>query len=201
MKKSNQSRSEINHHLLGCLETALLMRSGIARFSSTREAMIQSFAIPVLLLPLTILTVLTAHPHDDLTTSTSHLLIAIYTLRVFVYLGLFLGFVYTMAKTMDRMQDFYRFATANNWLAIPAAAALLPLLGLFLGGHYDWAEIYPLMVFVTLYSYVYTGFMAMHTFRLPWEMGGFIAIAGMAIHQTSLDALKWAAVQTIYLVS
>lgn len=194
-------KSEIKRHLLGCLETALLMRSGIERFSPSRDAMIRSFAIPVLLLPLTILTVLSAHPHDDLSASMGRVLIAIYSLRIFVYLGLFLGIVYTMAKSMDRMESFYRFATANNWLAIPAAVLLLPLLALFLNGAYSWSEVYPLMVFVTLYSYVYTGFMAMHTFRLPWEIGGFIAIIGMAIHQTSLDALKWAAVQTIYLVS
>jgi len=194
-------RGEIRSHLLGCLEVALLMKSGIGRFSASQKSLKSSFLIPVILLPLTIFTVLAAHPHDDLSTSTSQILAVIYALRLFVYLGLFLGLVYTMAKTMDQMEDFYRFATANNWLALPAAMMLLPLLGLFMGGQYSWEEIYPLMVVVTLYSYVYTGFMAMHTFRLPWEMGGFIAIAGMAIHQTSLHALKWAAVQTLYLVS
>lgn len=191
----------VKSHLLGCLEVALFMRGGEKRFCASAESMMKSFLIPVILLPLTLLTVFSAHPGEALSATSMQVLGVVYALRLFVYLGLFLAFVYTMAKTMDKLDAFYRFATANNWLAIPAAALMLPLLVAFLGGHYSWAEIYPLMVFITLYSYAYTAFMAMHVMRIPMELACFIAIAGMAIHQTSLGVLKWAAVNVIQLIA
>lgn len=195
------AKGEIRQNLMGCLETALFMRGGATRFCDSRKGMIKSFAIPALLLPLTLITVLYAHPSETLSATSANFLIAIYTLRLFVYLGLFLAFVYTMAKQMDKLEDFFRFATANNWLTIPAAALMLPLVVSFLTGHHTWADIYPMLVFITLYSYAYTAFMAAHVMRIPMELAGFIAIAGMAIHQTSLNVLKWAAVSFIQLIA
>lgn len=194
-------KKEIRENLLGCLETALFMRGGSDRFCDTRKGMVKSFAIPALLLPITLITVLYAHPSGDLNATSVNFLIAIYTLRLFVYLGLFLAFVYTMAATMDKLEEFFRFATANNWLTIPAAVLMLPLVVSFTTGHHTWADIYPMMVFITLYSYAYTAFMAARVMRVPVELGCFIAIAGMAIHQTSLSVIKWAAVGVIQLIA
>ncbi|MCB9983532.1 MAG: hypothetical protein H6861_07670 [Rhodospirillales bacterium] len=194
-------QGEIRQNLLGCLETALFMRAGLARFCPSRESMMKSFIIPLILLPLTLITVLSAHPAGALSADSMQILAIIYSLRLFVYLGAFLAFVYAMARTMDKLEDFYRFATANNWLAIPAAVLMTPLLILFLNGHYQWTEVYPLMVVITLYSYAYTAFMAMHVMRVPAELGVFIAIAGMAIHQTSLGLLKVVAVGFIQMIA
>lgn len=195
------SQKEIQQNLLGCLEIAIFMRSGANRFCASASAMKKSFIIPIVLLPLTLITVLSAHPTGVLNATSMNILAFIYTLRVFIYLGLFLGFVYTMARSMDRLDDFYRFATANNWIALPAAIMIAPLVIAFTNGYYEWAEIYPLMVFITLYSYAYTAFMATYVMRIPMELACFIAIAGMAIHQTSLSALKWAAVNVINLIA
>jgi hypothetical protein len=194
-------KEEIRQNLMGCLETALFMHRGPERFSASRKSMKKSFLIPVILLPLTVITVLTAHPEGALSTSSMKALALIYSLRLFLYLGLFLSLVYTMARSMDRLDAFYRFAAANNWLTIPAALLIAPLVAMFTSGHYEWNEIYPLMVFITLYSYAYTAFMAAHVMRIPMELACFIAIAGMAIHQTSLDVLKWAAVGFIQLIA
>ena len=191
----------IKNNLLGCLETALFMRGAEKRFCTSKEAMKKSFIIPLALLPLTLITVFSAHPGGALDKTSMQFLAVIYSLRLFVYLGLFLAFVYSMARTMDKLDDFYRFATANNWIAIPAALLITPLLIAFMNGHYAWAEVYPLIVFITLYSYAYTAFMAMHVMRIPMELACFIAIAGMAIHQTSLGVLKWAAVNVIQLIA
>lgn len=195
------NRVEIRQNLLGCLEIALFMPGGAQRFCATRQSMMKSFAIPMLLLPLTLLTVIAAHPDPALSTQSARILIAVYSLRMFVYLALFLGFVYFMARTMEREENFYRFATANNWLAIPAALLSAPLVFAFLNGFYSWNEVYPFLVFITLYSYAYSAFMVTFVMRVPWEFACFIAISGMAIHQTSLGALKWAAVQALTLVS
>ncbi len=192
---------EIRKNLLGCLETALFMRGGSDRFCANRKSMLKSFLIPVVLLPLTLITVLSAHPAGALNATSMQILALIYALRLFVYLGVFLSVIYCMARTMDKLDAFYRFATANNWLTLPAAILITPLVVLFMNGHYEWAEIYPLMVFITLYSYAYTAFMAAHVLRIPMELACFVAITGMAIHQTSLDVLKWVAVGFIQLIA
>lgn len=195
-------QGEIRQNLLGCFETALFMRVGITRFCPSRASMMKSFIIPLVLLPLTLITVLSAHPAGEaLSASSMQVLALIYSLRLFIYLGVFLAFVYAMARSLDKLDDFYRFASANNWLALPAAVLMSPLLILFLNGHYEWAEIYPLMVFITLYSYATTAFMAMHVMRIPMELACFIAIASMAIHQTSLGLLKVAAVGFIQMMA
>jgi len=198
---SKTASNSIRQNLLASLEIALFLKKGATRFSNDNKGLKQSFIIPVLLLPLTLITVFFAHPDGQLANGATQILAIIYTLRLFVYLGLYLGFVYFMAKTLDKASEFKRFVTANNWLTLPAAAAMLPLLALFLNGSHSWTEIYPMMIMVTLYGYAYSGFMAAHILRIPYELAGFIAIAGMAIHQTSLSALKWAAVQTITLIS
>lgn len=188
---------------LAALEAALFLKKGAIRFTSDTKNLKLSFIVPLLLLPITLITILSAHPHgqENLADGATQILAIIYTLRLFIYLGVYLGFVYFMAKTLDKAEDFKRFVTANNWLTLPAAIAMLPLLFLFLNGSHSWTEIYPMMVMVTLYSYAYSGFIIAHIMRIPYEMAAFIAIAGMAIHQTSLSAVKWMAVQTIYLVS
>jgi len=42
-------------------------------------------------------------------------------------------------------------------------------------------------IFITMLGYVYCAFVLTHTFRIPWEMGGFIAIVGLAIDQNMLE--------------
>ena len=192
---------EMKKNLAGALDVALFMPSGARRFSSDKRAFKLSFLVPLALLPLTLITVLAAHPSEALAPGSAEILMTIYGLRFCISLGLFLGVVYFMAKSMDRLDAFYRFGTANNWLSVPAATLTLPLIVMFLGGHYTWAEIYPFMVLITLYAYGYTAYMASRVLRLPLEMGGFVAIIGMAINQTSLDILKRVAVEALYLVS
>lgn len=193
------NKIELRQNLLGSLEIALFMRRGTKRFADCAGSMKKSFIIPGLALPLTLAMVLGAHP-EDLGNGISNILIAIYSLRLVMYLGLFLGLVYFAAKKMDKLSRFYRFATANNWLMLPAVLFMIvPVLGM-ITGHYSWAEIQPLVIITTFYSFACTGFMITHIMRVPWEIAGFAAVTGLAIHQTSLDMLKWAAVNAVYLV-
>lgn len=191
---------EIRQNLLGSLEIALFMRSGAKRFADNIGAVKKSFIIPALALPLTLAMVLSAHP-EALTGNITNILITIYSLRLVAYLGLFLGLVYVMAKKMDKLESFYRFVTANNWLMLPSVLLLAwPIIGMMIG-HYEWAQIQPLVILTTLYSCACTAFVITHIMRIPWELAGFAAISGLAIHQTSLDVLKWAATNAVYLVS
>jgi hypothetical protein len=192
---------EWRQNLLGSLEIALFMRAGAQRFSPSADMMKKSFLIPIVLLPLSLLVVVFAHPEGAMDALSLQIISVIYALRLFVYLAAFLGMVYLMASKLGRLEDFYRFAVANNWLTIPAAALMLPLTLLFMNGVYEFSEIYPLMVFVTLYSYACTAFMATHILRIPAELACFVAIAGMAINQTTLHALKFVASNTLMMIS
>lgn len=195
------TKGELRQNLLGTLEIALFMRSGTARFARSINDMKKSFIIPALALPLTLIMVLAAHPAQGLSSGAMNILIAIYSLRLVLFLGLFLGLVYAVAKKMDKLENFYQFATANNWLMLPAVAVtLLPVLGLATG-LYSWSEIQPLIIMATFYTFACTAFTITHVMRVPWELAGFAAITGLAIHQTSLGVLKWAAVNVVYLVS
>lgn len=187
----------MQQNLLGSMEIALFMKAGIKRFNKNPADLKKSFLIPVLLLPLTIFTVLATHPEQNLDMTSIQLLTLIYSARLFVYLGAFLAFSYLIAQTMDRLEEFKTFVTANNWLTIPIAALTLIPLGLYLNGAAPYENIYPLIVMITLYSFTCVAFMATYIMRIPYEMAGFIAITGLLIHHNALDFLKWAAINTI----
>lgn len=196
---------EIRQNLLGCLEIALFMPKGAQRFAADKQTMTRSFLIPLFFLPVSVAIVLCAHP-AALDTGSMQVIGLIYALRLFVYLGAYLALVFTMTKFLnetaeEHTQDFYRFATANNWLMIPAAALMAPLAISFLSGNHEWAEIYPLMVFIALYSYAYTAFMAARVLSIPMEMAVFVSIAGMAIHQTSLGLIKQVMVSVLQMIA
>ncbi len=195
------SKKEIRQNLLGSLEIALFMRSGAKRFQADTTTMKKSFLVPVMLLPLTLIMVLGAHPTESLNTTSMQVLTIIYSLRLFIYLAAFLGFVYFMAHTLDKLDDFHRFATANNWITIPTAIMMMIPVTLFLSDIYTWNEIYPAIVLITLYSYACTAFMVTHVMRIPVELASFIAIAGLAINYNALGLLKWAAINTLYFLA
>lgn len=196
---------EIRQNLLGCLEIALFMPKGADRFAADKQAMKRSFLIPLLFLPISVAIVLCAHP-AALDTGSMQVIGAIYALRMFVYLGAFLALIFTMTKFLnespeDHREDFYKFATANNWLMIPAAVLMAPLAISFLSGNHEWGDIYPLMVFIALYAYAYTAFMAARVLRIPMELAVFVSVAGMAIHQTSLDVIKQVTVGVLQMMA
>jgi hypothetical protein len=191
----------VRRNLLGCLETALFMKQGADRFSVSYEGMKRSFVVPFLVLPFSVATLIMAHPDQNMTMDSASFLALIYGLRTVLYLAVFMAFSYFLAKGLDRMENFYRFTSANNWLVIPAALLMWPLSLAFMNGSYSWAEVYPMMVCITLYSYAYTAFMAAHVLRIPLELAAFVAIASMAINQTALDLMKWIGLQSLQLIA
>ena len=185
----------IQRNLLACLETALFMPNGPERFSVSRAAMKRSFLIPFLVLPFSILTMIAAHPDPQLSQTSMYALAIMYGLRTVLYLGGFYALMYGMSRHLKKEESFTRMVTANNWLVLPVAIMMLPLSLSFMNGFHSWQDIYPMMVFLTLYSYAYTAFMAAHVMRIPLELAVFVSICSMAIHQSSLDLIKWIGAQ------
>ncbi|MFP4313980.1 MAG: hypothetical protein ACLFR0_06610 [Alphaproteobacteria bacterium] len=192
----------IKRNLLATLETALFMKQGAERFSVSKAAMKRSFLIPLLVLPLSVATMIAAHPEgSELSQSATYALAIMYGLRTVLYLTGFMGFIYIMAKSLNRVECFARMVTANNFLTLPAALLMLPLSLAFMNGVYSWEEVYPLMICITFYSYAYTAFMAAHVLRVPMELAVFVAVCSMAIHQSALDAVKWIGAQGLQMLA
>jgi len=175
------SKREIKSNLLGCLELTLFMRRGVVRFESSRVAAIKSFLITLLVLPPT-LAVMVALSEGY----AASLLVTLHAIRIVLSMVLFLGAVYFITKQYDRQSYFYKFINIFNWMNIPGIILCLPILSIIItGASIEAFESYA--VFITLLGYVYGAFIITHTFRIPWEMGGFIAIISLAIDQNALE--------------
>lgn len=178
------SKAELRSGLLGCFEVCLFMRQGVARFDDRPGAAVKSFLIPLILSPLLLAVLIGFSGGFSFT-----YLLSLHSARVAITSGLFLAVVYFMTRQYGREAHFMRFVTVNNWMTLPSALFLLPVLAcLVLGLDPSAYEAYAL--FITLAGYAYTAFIVAGCFRLPWELGGFIAIMGLAIDQHALELTR-----------
>ena len=60
---------------------------------------------------------------------------------------------------------------------------------MYMGVSPETFEVYA--VFVEIIGYVYSAFVITYCFKLPWEMGGFIAIVGLAINENLFDLTNY----------
>ncbi len=177
---------ELKQNLLGCFEIFLFMPKGLERFDVTPEKAIKSFFIPLALLPFILIIIVGMSAEFSLS-----LVISLNVLRMAFSVLLFLWAVFFLTKKFDRQAHFYKFLMISNWLSINSLLLVSPILiGLFMGTHSNSFEVYAL--FGELVGYVYSAFVITYCFRLPWEMGGFIAIVGMAINQNLFDLSNYA---------
>lgn len=182
--------SECKRNLLGSLEVALFMRMGRDRFGDSTGEAIRSFAVPILLFPLTVATVM-MYPEAGIENGSANTIALLYSLRLaFIWL-FFFGSVYLITKEIDRKQYFCRFVTVSNWITVPSTLVFLPVAYMLLSGTHTWDELYPFMVCIILYTYAYTAFMATYVLRVPWELSGFIVFVGMAISNSTMDIMSW----------
>ena len=171
------SRDEILRKLLGCFEVFLFMPRGVDRFGSSRKQALKSFFIPILLLPLVMLVMVGLSPGYSW-----NLLIAIHLIRTVATIALGLGAVYFLTAQFGRSECFYKFLNVSNWYSIPTVILTFPIITAFMFG-YDMSLMESYAVFITILGVVYMAFMVRYVFRLPWEIGGFIAIVCLAIDQ------------------
>ncbi len=178
------TKQELKTNLMGCLDIFLFMPSGIDRFSSAPRDAMRSLVIPLGLMPVILVVMAMMSQGVSLT-----LLISLNTLRIGLSFVLFLTAVYFLTKHFGREAYFYKFLNVSNWINIPGLILLLPIvIGLFMG--YEMKNMESYAVFISLVGYVYSAFVITHCFRLPWELGGFIAIIGLAIDDNSFKILE-----------
>ena len=88
------------------------------------------------------------------------------------------------------MEFLYKYIIVQNWFELALLALIAPMLVcLSIGMPVEQVENYA--VFITVLSYVYCGFILTYSLRIPWEMGGFIAVSFMFIDETAFDVLKF----------
>lgn len=176
------TKTEIKNNLLGCLEIFLFMGKGIDRFGSTRRDAIRSFILPVVLLPF----VLAIMPVLSEAEGPVGLFVTLHAVRSIVTTVLIFSLVYFMSRQYDRQQHFFRFLTVSNWMNVPGLVLCTPIFFAFLPGvGVDPFRSYA--IFLTVTGYVYAAFIIARTFRIPWEMGGFIAVLILAIDQNAFS--------------
>lgn len=178
-------KQELKENLLGCFEIILLMRSGIDRFKCTsRENAIKSFIIPVIFLPL-VLTVLVVTSAEGYSIP---FILSVHLIRIVAGLTIGLSIIYFVSKQYERHEHFYKFLVIVNWFSLFDIILVSPVLFYIFSGA-DATEIEAYAVFITLLGYIYSAFIITHCFRMPWQMGGFVAIIGMAIDESMWDIL------------
>tara|TARA_R110001592_G_scaffold3525_24_gene20078 strand:+ start:5640 stop:6218 length:579 start_codon:yes stop_codon:yes gene_type:complete len=181
------TKQEMKQNLAGSLEIMIFMRRGIERFKNVSRAdAIKSFIIPVAFLPL-VFTILI------LTSKEGHsipFLLSVHFSRMVIGALIYLAIVYFLSKQLERQEHFCKFLVIINWTSFFDVILVSPIIFYVLtGGNPEDVEVFA--VFMTLLGYVYLAFILTHTFRVPWEMGGFVAIIGLAVDQTMWDMIAF----------
>jgi len=181
---------EVKRNLLGSLEIALFMPIARSRFGNSKNEAFRSFLIPTLLFPITLFMVIMS-PKAGMSNDSAHVLALLYTLRLFVTWFFFFGAVYWIAQQVGKMQHFYQFVIASNWITVPATAIFIPVLFMLYTGAYPAQELYLFTMCLLAYTYCFSAFMAAYVMRIPWELAGFITFVGICVNNSTMDALTW----------
>lgn len=184
------SRTEIRTGLLGCFETALLMRSGPKRFGNTRDEAMRSFLLPALLFPASILLFFLSGMPGEIG-ATNNTILILMSLRAVAIWVLFFGTIAWVLRHVNHMDHFYRFVIASNWLSVPALIMFMPVFYLVMGGTYSWDEVYPLTMILTLVLYFLGAYVAVYALVIPWEMALFFTMIAMVINDGTLNMVTW----------
>ena len=184
------SKQEIKKNLHGCLDVALFMPMPNKRFGKTYDEAIRSFLIPLFLFPITLMIVyLSAGSGDD--SESANTLALLYSLRTAASWFIFFGLVYWLTGEIDRREHFYQFVVASNWLTVPATVIFAPVAYLILSQQANWDQLHMFSMCLVFYTYGFTAYMASRVLRLPWELGGFISMISLMIHNGTTDIMQW----------
>ena len=175
------TKSEFKQNLLGCFEIAIFMSKGIERFDETKVTAVKSLLVPLILTPIVV--ILMVMVFSDFATE---VLIPLHVGRIILTMVITWAIVYLLSKHFNRDQYFWRFVTVSCWADIIGFLLLLPIVIGVLSG-YEFAVFESYALFIGIVGYVYAAFIATHVLKLPWELGGFVAIVGMGVSENMLD--------------
>lgn len=177
---------------MGALELALFMPQAVERFGSDFQSMLKSFLVPLAMMPLTYIGLyLSHHEQPEIAHLPYSQVVVLFLIKAIVVMGLSFAIIYAFAKFYDKKDYFFRTITAGNWSGIIPTLLFLPILVSMWSGYHSWDEAYPIAVVFAVYTYVISAFLLTHCLKIPWEMGGFLAICLLAVNETAYDVLYW----------
>ncbi len=181
---------KIKERLVGTLEIALFMKSGINNFDNDFRAMIQSFSIFVLSFVFSIMSFpFLYEAKQELQNLGFSSALVIFILKFLIGYILALGFIYFINKIMKREHNFIKFITTSNWASLINLVLFLPLFFLMKSGVSNYNDLYPHMVILSVYSYVLSAFIIRYVIDIPWELAVFITVCLLALNEAGFKML------------
>ena len=174
--------------LLGTLELALFMDRGAQRFPNNVKLALKSFLVPFALLPLWVYP-LYAEPTERLGPRGYAELIAIHGTVMAFYIAALLGLVWTIAHYMKRMDRFWAYVTALNFLSLAGFILTAPLLVMVVTGVHTWEEMYAILVAAALYEFALAGFAAAYILNIPWQLAASLSCFALVLHQLTAQTV------------
>lgn len=174
------TKAEVKRNLVGALEVALFIPDARKRFGNTTGEAVRSFFVPLLLLPIGVMMMYLQPEFLNLKKYANGFTI-LYCFEAAISLCAFVFFVRWISMKIGRLEHFNQFVIALNWLAVPSMLLLSPIFVMLITGMHSWHELYPLSICAVVYTYSFIGYMAKCVLRVPWEIGGFLAIIAMMI--------------------
>lgn len=124
----------VQNHLRGTLEVFLLRPDAVARFSPGLAAMLLSFLIPVLVLPLSYFfdqMMVRATGRLEMQTPGQ------FVFAVAVQVAVTIAAVYLFCRIEQKGRQFFRVVTIGNWMTLAAILPFLVMLTVYMGSRDD----------------------------------------------------------------
>jgi hypothetical protein len=175
--------------LTGAFDLFMLFGRGIKAFTGTRRAALWSMAIPVVLF-IASLPFDYYYPPKGMESDISHEQILL-TVTLQNILSTVLEFILIagVAYSLKKLDRFWLFVEANNWVSIPTVLVSVPFA---IAAVYGWVareEMDRVLVLLQCYFYVVTGCVFFRAFQVNWQLAGFMTILTLFANQTTWELL------------
>ncbi len=174
---------DFKNKVIGGFDLLFLFGRGIEKFSGTKKEAIISFYVSLAFFPAGLAFAYFYHP-KGMETGYGYLQIATTVITQFV-LSFILSnaLVATIAWSLKKLDKFWLFFSASNWVSVPFFIVTLPFMIVAATGIVARDEMDRIFVLLACYSYVVTACIAWKSFNLNWQLAGTIAIATLFVNQ------------------
>ncbi|MEM6812578.1 MAG: hypothetical protein AAF549_08960 [Pseudomonadota bacterium] len=100
-------------------------------------------------------------------------------------------FAYLFCKILKRGQKFIKLVTTNNWASLISLIIFLPFWICLSFGFYNYSDMLPYLIILSIYSYAVTAFIIRFVIDIPWELSIFLTVCLLAINEFMFDAIKF----------
>lgn len=176
--------SSTRDKIIGGFKLMLLFRSGVNKFTGTREEALRSIAVPFLVYAASYAVPGDIYPPKGMETGYSGSQI-IGTMVAHFILSFILGtlLVAFLAYLLERKDRFWLYFSASNWTTVPIFIVTFPLYWMAIKGIVPRAPMDRVFAIMSLYTYCVSGCIAYGALRINWMLAGAIAVAIMFVQQ------------------